>query len=67
MRITPQMGLEPTAVGVEIRRSIHLSYWGNGSRNGVRTRECKNTVDLKSTPLDQLGHPTTLVQFQSFK
>ena len=30
------------------------------SRSGVRTHECINTVELKSTPLDQLGHPAMM-------
>ena len=30
------------------------------SGSGVRTHECINTVELKSTPLDQLGHPAMM-------
>ena len=30
------------------------------SGSGVRTHECVNTVELKSTPLDQLGHPAMM-------
>ena len=30
------------------------------SGSGVRTHEYKRTVELKSTPLDQLGHPAMI-------
>ena len=35
-------------------------YDKHRSGSGVRTHECVNTVELKSTPLDQLGHPAMM-------
>ena len=36
------------------------------ARSGVRTHEWLNTEDLKSTPLDQLGHPSSGLLPQQF-
>ena len=44
--------------GWDVQIIIHSDKHRSGS--GVRTHECINTVELKSTPLDQLGHPAMM-------
>lgn len=44
--------------GWDVQIIVHNDKHRSGS--GVRTHACINTVELKSTPLDQLGHPAMM-------
>ena len=62
------IGIEPMTYRLTVCRS---TYWAmeDSAESGVRTHACERTDDLKSYPLDQLGHLSQyiLYLYQIFK